>query len=136
MLRTCVIGMGHIGHNHARSYQHNPDAELVAVCDRNPERAAAASKVFGVPAYTDAETMLREQKPDIASVATVGFEYSSDHYEPTMQALRAGCHVLTEKPISNDLRLAEEMVAEAKRLGRCFGIDLNHRFTPAARQAL
>ncbi|MEA4824179.1 MAG: Gfo/Idh/MocA family oxidoreductase [Clostridiaceae bacterium] len=135
MLRTCVIGMGHIGHNHARSYQSNPDACLVAVCDRNPERAAAASKTFGVPAYTDAETMLREQKPDIASVSTGGFEYSSDHYEPTMQALRAGCHVLTEKPICNDLRLAEEMVAEAKRLNRCFGIDLNHRFTPAARQA-
>ena len=96
MLRTAVIGMGHIGHNHARSYQSNPDAELVAVCDRNPERAAAASKTFGVPAYTNAQKMLSEQKPDICSVATGGFEYSSDHYEPTMQALRAGCHVLTE----------------------------------------
>ena len=37
--------MGHIGHNHARSYQSNPDACLAAVCDRNPERAAAADQL-------------------------------------------------------------------------------------------
>ena len=135
MLRSCVIGMGVIGHRHARSYTDNPDVMLVGVCDRNPELAAAASKKFGVPGYTDAQTMLRELKPDICSVSTGGFEYASDHYEPTMQALRAGCHVLCEKPISNNLQLGEEMVAEAKRLGRCFAVDLNHRFTPAARQA-
>lgn len=135
MLRACVIGMGPIGHNHARSYTNNPDVELIGVCDRNPERCASGAKAFGVPGYTDAQGMLDALHPDICSVATGGFEYSSDHYEPTLQALRAGCHVLTEKPICNDLQKAEEMVAEAERLNRCFGLDLNHRFTPAARMA-
>ncbi len=79
--------------------------------------------------------MLAALKPDICSIATGGYEYSSDHYEPTMQALEAGCHVLGEKPISNDLRHAREMVDTARRLNRCYGIDMNHRFTPAARQA-
>ena len=60
---------------------------------------------------------------------TGGYEYSSDHYEPTMQALRAGCHVLGEKPISNDLRHAQEMVDLAEKMGVCYGIDMNHRFT-------
>ncbi|HCS74251.1 MAG TPA: oxidoreductase, partial [Clostridiales bacterium] len=55
--------------------------------------------------------------------------------KPTMEALSAGCHVLCEKPISNDIGQAEEMVALAKEKNRCFAIDMNHRFTPAARQA-
>ncbi len=135
MLRVCVIGMGPIGNNHARSYAANPDALLVGVCDRNPQRAAAAAQAWGVPAYLDAQRMLDEQKPDICSVATGGFEYSSDHYEPTLQALRAGAHVLCEKPICNDLARAEEMVETAAALGRRFAVDLNHRFTPAARTA-
>ena len=135
MLTACVIGMGIIGNRHARSYFDNPDVQLIGVCDRLLDRAEAAGKKWDVPYYLDAQKMLDELKPDICSVATGGFEYSSDHYEPTMQALRAGCHVLCEKPISNDIRLGEEMVAEAKKLDRCFAVDLNHRFTPAARQA-
>ncbi|MGH2367962.1 MAG: Gfo/Idh/MocA family protein, partial [Chloroflexota bacterium] len=49
----------------------------------------------------------------------------------TMQALAAGKHVLCEKPLSNSLAEAKEMVAEAKRRGLCLAVDLNHRFTPA-----
>ena len=52
-----------------------------------------------------------------------------------MQALEAGCHVLGEKPICNEIARAEEMVAKAREKGLCYGINLNHRFTPAARVA-
>jgi len=52
-----------------------------------------------------------------------------------IQALEAGCHVLCEKPISNAIADAEAMVAKAKEVGRCFGVDLNHRFNPAHRLA-
>ena len=54
-------------------------------------------------------------QPDVCSVATGGYEYSSDHYAPTLQALRAGCHVLCEKPISNEIEHAEEMVRVARK---------------------
>jgi predicted dehydrogenase len=107
-------------------------AELVGVCDLNPDRAREAERVFGVPSFTDLDELLRAADPEVVSVATGGFEYSSDHYEPTMAALRHGCHVLCEKPISNDLAKAREMVELAQELGRCFAIDFNHRFTPAA----
>ena len=68
-------------------------------------------------------------------MATAGYENGSDHYEPTIQALEFGCHVLGEKPISNVIEEAEEMVAKAREKGVCYGVDLNHRFTPAARLA-
>jgi predicted dehydrogenase len=76
--------------------------------------------------------MLAALKPDVCSITTGGYEYGSEHYLPTMQALEAGCHVLGEKPISNEIAKAEEMVALARARNRCFGVDLNHRFTPAA----
>lgn len=135
MLRVCVIGMGHIGHTHAWAYSENPDAELVGVCDIRPDRAEAAGKKFNVPYYLDAQEMLKALKPDVCSVTTGGTEYSSDHFVPTIQALEAGCHVLCEKPISNDLNNARKMVETAKKLDRCFAIDMNHRFTEAAYHA-
>jgi predicted dehydrogenase len=76
--------------------------------------------------------MLEAVNPTVVSIATGGFEYAGDHYEPVMQALTHGCHVLCEKPISDDLSQAREMVALAKEKNLCFGIDFNHRFTPAA----
>lgn len=135
MLRVCVIGMGPIGNLHANIYKSDPLAELVGVCDKNNERAQTSGEKLGVPYFTSAEEMLSNLSPDVCSITTGGFEYSSDHYEPAIQALNAGCHVLCEKPICNDIAKANEMVLTAKILNRCFGIDFNHRFTPAARQA-
>ena len=135
MLRVCVIGMGPIGNRHADVYLADPLAQLVGVCDILKDRADAASLRLGVPAYSETQKMLDALKPDVCSVTTGGYEYGSEHYTPTMQALEAGCHVLGEKPISNEISKAEEMVAKARQKGLCYGINLNHRFTPAARLA-
>ena len=131
-VRVCVIGLGPIGNLHATIYAGDEDAELAGVCDIVPERAEATGKRLGVAHYTDAATMLAELKPDVASVATGGFEYASDHHPVTMLALEAGCHVLCEKPLSNEISLATEMVDEAAKRGLCLACDFNHRFTPAA----
>jgi predicted dehydrogenase len=131
MLKACVIGLGPIGNRHARLLQQTPLAELVGVCDILHERADTAA-AFGVPAYYSVGEMLRGAAPDVCIVATGGHEYGSDHYLPTIEALEGGCHVLGEKPISNDIAQAEAMVAKAQALGLCYGINLNHRFTPAA----
>ena len=113
MLRVCVIGLGPIGNLHAKIYAEYELTELVGVCDIIEERACAAGKQFGVKHYLDVPAMLRELKPDLVSVATGGYEYSSDHCLPTIQALEAGCHVLTEKPISNSLADGRRMVETA-----------------------
>ena len=131
MLNVCVIGLGHIGNLHCRCYSKIKRVKLAAVCDVIPERAQKAGEAFGVPWYLDAQEMLAKHRPELVSVATGGYEYSSDHYEPTIQALMAGANVLVEKPICNDLEKARSMVQTAKELKLRLAVDLNHRFTPA-----
>jgi len=130
--RVGVVGMGGIGNRHADIYSEMDGAELVAVCDIVRERADAAAARLGVPAFYSVPEMLDGADMDMVGIATGGEEYGSDHYEPTMQALEAGRHVLGEKPICNEIPKAEEMVAKAAEKGLCYGINLNHRFTPAA----
>jgi len=135
MLRAAVIGMGPIGNRHARLLKADELAELVGVCDILHDRADAAAATLGVPAFYDARQMLDALGPDVCHVTTGGYEYGSDHFTPTMQALEAGCHVLCEKPISNEIEEGEQMVALAREKSLRFGVNLNHRFTPAARLA-
>lgn len=133
--RVAVIGQGVIGMKHASLYQQIEGADLVAVCDIDRARADAGAARFGVPAFYSVKEMLENIELDMVSVATAGVEYGRDHYEPTMEALDGGLHVLGEKPICNEIALAEEMVTKAQEKGLCYGINLNHRFTPAARIA-
>lgn len=135
MLRVAVVGMGGIGKTHVRWYDQNPNAELVAVCDLIAERVDPVAAEYGVKAYHDLSTMLADVEVDAVSVASAGVENGSHHYEPTMQLIEAGKHVLVEKPISNDIKHAREMVAAAERKGVLLGVNLNHRFTPAAERA-
>ena len=135
MLKVAVVGMRAIGNNHAQVYHRSDRASLVAVCDLVEERAQSAAETYGAKGYTDLEEMLANEELDAVSVATGGIENGGDHYVPTMASLEAGKHVLCEKPISNDIVRAREMVRKAEEMGLCFGIDLNHRFVPPAAKA-
>lgn len=134
-LKIGVIGCGGIGNRHSINYKSLPGSELVCVCDMDKERADKLAKNHGVKAYYDVGEMLKKEKLDAASVCTAGAENGGHHYQPTMQCLEAGLHVLCEKPISNDIEQGRRMVARAKELKRCFGINLNHRFTPLTQRA-
>jgi UDP-N-acetylglucosamine 3-dehydrogenase len=135
MLRVAVVGLGGIGKTHSMFYKQNEDAELVALCDILAERVDPVAEQHGVKAYHDLDEMLANEEIDAVSVATAGTENGSHHYEPTIKCLEAGKHVLVEKPISNDIEQAREMVKTAKDRGLLLGVNLNHRFTPAAERA-
>jgi predicted dehydrogenase len=135
MLRVAVIGLGNIGKNHTNWYSRNSDAELVALCDLLAERVDPVARQYGLPAYHDLAEMLRTERLDAVSVCTAGPENGGHHYEPVIQCLDAGKHVLVEKPISNDIQKAREMVRHAREKGLLLGVNLNHRFTPAAERA-
>jgi predicted dehydrogenase len=134
-LKVGVVGMGGIGNNHANCHKNDELADLVAVCDVVKEKADAAAEKHGVKAYYSLADMLANEALDIVDVTTGGYENGSWHFEPTMEALEAGKHVLCEKPLSNDIGEAREMVraAAAKRL--YLGCNLNHYFTETARRA-
>jgi len=96
------------------------------------KRADEAAAQFKVKAYYSVEDLLNGEELDAISVATAGVENGSHHYEPAMQVMKAGKHVLCEKPISNNIEHAREMVKTARENGVMLGINLNHRFTHMA----
>ena len=132
-LKVAIVGVGNIGSIHARVYAANPDVEIVAVCDIIQEKSDRAAEKYSCQGFYSVKDMLASGiQIDAASMATAGVENGGDHYTPTMELLRAGIPVLGEKPISNDLNKAKEMVALAKEKNLRYGVNLNHRFTPAA----
>jgi predicted dehydrogenase len=135
MLNVAVIGLGGIGKTHVNWYNKNKDVKIVALCDLLPERVDPVAQEYGIKAYYSVDEMLASEKIDAVSVATAGAENGGHHYEPTMQCLAAGKHVLVEKPISNSLEQAREMVRYAREQRLLLGVDLNHRFSPVADRA-
>ncbi|HTL51304.1 MAG TPA: Gfo/Idh/MocA family oxidoreductase [Planctomycetota bacterium] len=135
-LNIAIVGMGGIGNVHAKAYKEIKDVNLVAVTDAIKEKAVKAGEQYGCKAYGSVKELLDSGlKIDAASVCTAGKENGGDHHAPTIELLNAGIPVLGEKPISNDIAQGEEMVALAKKKNIPYGINLNHRFTPAALRA-
>jgi predicted dehydrogenase len=135
-LKVGVVGLRGIGNQHLEVHDKDPLAELVAVCDLVKERADAAAAKYGVRAYYRLRDMLADE-PDLAmvDVTTGGDENGSWHYEPAMEAMEAGKHVLVEKPLSSDVIQARQMVAKAREQKVYLGCNLNHYFTPTAERA-
>lgn len=128
-VRCAVIGLG-MGSGHAKAYLECPDAKLVALCDldsRRFEKFKDAVPASGL--YNDHKKMLKEVKPDLVSVALPNFL----HAPVTLDALRAGAHVLCEKPMAMNVKAAEEMLRTAEKARRKLGINLSYRFTGPAR---
>ena len=116
--RVGVIGCGRKGTQHARAWQLNPNAEVVAATDTDPENLQLFKKRFGVPTYTDYQEMLRNENIDIAApILPV-----KPNHEVVM-----GCTafdlkgILCEKPITDSLANADEMVEACRRQGIKFG---------------
>jgi predicted dehydrogenase len=135
-LKVGVVGFNGIGKTHAQSHMDDSLSELVAVCDVLKERADVAIEKHGVKVYYKLSDMLKAHPDlDIVDVCTGGDENGGWHYEPAMEALNAGKHVLVEKPISNTIEEAREMVALAAEKGLYLGCNLNHYFTEPADMA-
>jgi len=136
-LKVGVVGMGGIGNSHANCYAQDELSELVAVCDVVKAKADSAAEKLKVKAYYSVKDLLEgEPDLDIVDVSTGGNENGSWHYEPAMEALEAGKHVLVEKPLSSYVTEAREMVAKASEKNLYLGCNLNHYFTPTAERAM
>ncbi len=135
-LKVGLVGLGGIGMTHAEAYTKEELGDMVAVCDVVKEKADKTAEKYGVNAYYSVADMLRNEDLDIVDVTTGGFENGSWHYEPAMEAMEAGKAVLVEKPLSNDVGEAREMVKKAREKKVYLGCNLNHYFTPPAEKAM
>ncbi|PYZ95791.1 oxidoreductase [Alteribacter lacisalsi] len=125
-LRAAIIGPGGIARGaHAPYYIKDNRTELVAAVSRTYEKAAAFARDFEIPAaYDCVDTMLEEQKPDMVSVCTP----NKFHREMVLKALKAGCHVLCEKPPAMTAGEAEEMEEAAEAADRLLIYSFHHRY--------
>lgn len=130
-LRAGVVGLGMMGRNHVRVWDEAvPGAELVAVADTDAaavELAVAGRRVRG---YDDVARMLAAEELDVLSVVAP----TSLHLPIALAALRAGVHVLVEKPIAATRAEALEMIAAAEAAGRMLTVGHIERFNPAIRE--
>ena len=132
-----IVGYNGIGKRHAGCHHEDDLATLVAVCDAVSERAQPAREQYGAAIYGSVPDMLAAHPElDIVDVCTGGAENGGWHFEPVMQALDAGKHVLVEKPLSNDVDEARQMVEFAAQRGRYLGCNLNHYFSEPADRAM
>ncbi len=135
-LKVGMVGLRGIGVPHAEAHTSDPLSDLVAICDVIRERADEGAEKYGAKAYYSLEDMLDgEPDLDVVDVCTGGYENGSWHYEPAMIAMEAGKSVLVEKPLSNDVGEAREMVRKAAEKDVYLGCNLNHFFTPPAEKA-
>ena len=129
-LKVGVVGMRGIGNSHASAHQNDDLADLRAVCDIAKDRADAAAERLGVKAYDSVQAMLDgEPDLDVVDVCTGGPENGGWHFEPSMEALEAGKHVLVEKPLSNEIEEGRQMVAKATEKDVYLACNVNHFFT-------
>ncbi len=128
-VRCAVIGLG-MGSHHLEGYLATPEAKVVAIADADAKRLEKyADKVGRENCYTDYKEMLKKAKPDLVSVALPNFL----HAPVSIDALKAGAHVLCEKPMALNVAQARKMIDVAHKAKRKLGINLSYRFTPPAR---
>jgi predicted dehydrogenase len=131
-----VIGAGAIGQDHLASFRLHPAANVVAIAEVSPGRGRESADKFGIPELvTDYRTLLRRADIDVVSIALPNYL----HARVALDALRAGKHVMLDKPMATNARDGAKLVAEARKQGVLFMVGQNFRFsaeTQTARQVV
>lgn len=128
MIHVGIIGCGKIAQvRHIPEYEDNPNAQITGFFDLNHDRAVQLAKEHGGKAFSSVEELLQDSEIDAVSVCVA----NSVHADITIQALKAGKHVLCEKPMATTLEDCEKMVKAARDSHRYLMIDQNQRFARA-----
>lgn len=130
-LRLGVIGYGYWGPNLVRNFNEIPGARVMVVSDLRPQRLAQVQDRYpAVRVTTECARVLTDPKVDAVVVATP----VRSHYELALAALRAGKHVLVEKPLAPSAQQAETLVEEAERRGLVLMVDHTFVYTGAVQK--
>ncbi len=129
-LGTAVVGTGFWGKNHARVYKDLQETDLLAVCDIDAVRAKAVADQFGAKPYTSVRRMLQNEEIKAVSICT----WSTSLARVAIEAVKAGKHVLVEKPMAASVKQAERLVNEAKKNRVHLTVGFLMRFIPGLQQ--
>ena len=130
MVRYALIGYGKVASVHAQSLAEAKQSKLVAVWGRSAEKAALFAKEWDILPFTDMQKMIVEAKVDAVIITTP----HPVHKENTVEALKAGAHVLVEKPMALTVAECQEMIDCTARAGVMLFTGFDYRFSPAALQ--
>lgn len=126
-VRFGIVGMGHIGRRHAAMISQNSDSILSGVVDINPAVQAELDNGFEVPFFTDIQDFLNsEQKPDVVNICTP----NAFHAPQALMAIKAGCHVVIEKPMCLSKTEGESIIHQALQSGRLVFCVMQNRYSP------
>jgi UDP-N-acetyl-2-amino-2-deoxyglucuronate dehydrogenase len=129
-LKFGLIGCGRVAPRHAQSLAQLSETQLVAVADVREDRARRFSEEYGAEAYVDYQEMLARRDIDAVTVCVP----SGLHAQVAIDVLRAGKHVLVEKPIALDLDDADRMIATARDADLRLGVVLQNRYNSPVQQ--
>lgn len=124
-VKVGIIGVGYLGTQHARILSYLEKAELIGVADIDFKKAMVIGNRHGVKYYDKYENMLDEIDAGIVATPT------SEHFDISMKLLKEGKSVLVEKPITETVEQAEELVSVANKNGLILQIGHLERFNPA-----
>ncbi len=124
-LRLGVVGVGHLGKEHASILAAMPDVELVGVADPDAARAEAVALRCGTRAYAGHRALLGAVDAVVVAAPT------AHHHAVACDFLRHGTPALVEKPLAAEPAPAEEMVDLARRHGAVLQVGHVERFNPA-----
>ncbi|MEH7235323.1 Gfo/Idh/MocA family protein [Bacillus sp. JJ1562] len=124
--RIGVIGLGSISDMHLKSYSENENVEIYATCDVNKERAQVTAEKYGARyAYSDYHELLANEEIDAVSICT----WNNTHAEISIAALKAGKHVLCEKPLAKTVEEAKEIEKAVQQSGKILQVGFVRRYT-------
>lgn len=125
---VAVVGAGYWGPNLVRNFQASPMFRLWAVCDLDLSRAQQVLGHYStVVATNDLETVLADPRVQAVAIATP----AGTHFDVALACLRAGKHVLVEKPLAATYAEGKKLVEEAERNGLSLMCDHTYCYTPA-----
>lgn len=131
MINVAVIGYGYWGPNLLRNFADCPRASVVAVSDFREHRLEAAARRYpAVLTDADPKKVINHPGVDAVAIATP----VESHYELALEAMRAGKHVLVEKPMTQSAEQARTLVAEAEKCGTVLMVDHTFVYTGAVRK--
>ncbi len=128
-LKVLVVGCGAMSNKWLGVAE--KELRIVGLVDIQRENAERRAKEYGIRnerVFEDLDAALKSTRPDMVFDCTV----PEAHYEVTMKALSAGCHVLSEKPLADSMEHAKEMVDKARRTGKLYAVMQNRRYLATA----